>query len=197
MIGRWLIVLLCALALPGVVNATQIPDRSELLAGYDRDSVEQRLLSLPLHDIEGIWQFTENGSLIVIERFKPTESPDDGVVRYRMVVLQSPRLSVRRGTVMGYLWPTAKRNCFDARIYTDFDGGSVLTKAKRFTLSLDDESRLAFTRHKSGVRINLWRFVPYMFRYSVSSRDDRPRNIDGCVKIFPVSSRSQIQPRYL
>lgn len=175
---------------------SDVPSQSFVLGGYgNRDSVELRLSQLPLHDIEGIWQLTEDGAFVVIERVNSNKYPGTGIAKYQMIVLESPRLSIRPGTVMGYVALTAKQDCYDAYVYTDFDGGTVLSNAERFTLTLKD-SRLQFKQYKSGIKINLWRFVPYMFRYSVKTYNERPKDLDGCIKIYPLPS-TPIYPRYL
>lgn len=198
MTSRLLIVITCFAAcfILSAADFSGIPSQSFVLGGYEnRDSVELRLSQSPLHDIEGIWQFTEDGAYVVIEQAQADKMPARGIVMYQMVVLESPRLSVRPGTVMGYATLTAKADCYDAYVYTDFDGGAILSKAERFTLTLKD-SRLQFKRHKSGVKINLWRFVPYMFRYSVKTYDERPKDLDGCIKIYPLPA-TPVYPRYL
>lgn len=182
---------LCAMAFDVV------PDESQVVEGYEsRTQVEERLSQLPLHDIEGIWQWIDNGSYIVIERYVDSNQPNDELRRYRMVVLRSPRLSVVPGTVMGYLKSTAKKDCFEACIYTDFDGATTLSAARNFTINLSDR-RLSFTKQKSEIKVNLWRMVPYMFRYSITKRGDSRRGLDGCEKVFPLEEGQELTPRYL
>lgn len=196
---RW-IVLLCVLLSRFYIFAfhlDDIPETAGRLNGYERGSVELRLQSMPLNNIEGIWQFPSDGALVVIERFIPDNYRDDGVERYRLVVVQSPRLSVRPGTIMGYMIPSAKKGYYDARIYTSFDGGINLNTPKKFILKHSDDARLSFVEHKTGVKVNLWRMVPYMFRYSISKQDNRPEEMNGCIKIFPKEAEFNTTPRYL
>lgn len=174
-----------------------IPETSERFKDYERGKVELRLQSMPLNNIEGIWQFPADGAQVVIERFTPDNYRDDGATRYRLVVIQSPRLSVRPGTVMGYMIPSAKKGYYDARIYTAFDGGLHLSTPTKFILKHSDDGRLSFVEHKTGVKVNLWRMVPYMFRYSISAQDNRPEDMNGCVKIFPRETEDNHAPRYL
>lgn len=194
--ARQLFSLILTLLIIPSLAASILPKESETLLGYERDSVIRRMKQLPLHHIEGLWQFTANGATIAIERYIDNNTPHDGASRYRIVIVSSPRLSIRPGTVMGIMIPTAKPNVYDAHIYTDFDGGTTLTGAKRFVLTLSEDSRLAFNQDKSGIKINLWRILPYMFRYSVTYKNERPRNLDGCVRIYPTPS-TPLQPRYL
>ncbi len=194
--GMLICALLCGLRL-FAFNLDDIPLISERLNSYERGNVETRLQSMPLDNIEGIWQFPTDGAQVVIERFIPDNYRDDGATRYRLVVIQSPRLSVRPGTVMGYMIPSAKKGYYDARIYTVFDGGLHLSSPKKFILKHSDDGRLSFVEHKTGVKINLWRMVPYMFRYSISTQDNRPEDMNGCIKIFPREVDHNPTPRYL
>lgn len=195
-LGMFICTLLCGFNI-FAFNLDDIPSTSERLKGYERGNVETRLQSMPIGNIEGIWQFPTDGALVVIEQFTPDNYRDDEVTRYRLVVVQSPRLSVRPGTIMGYMTPSAKKGYYDARIYTAFDGGLSLSDPKKFILKLSDDARLSFVEHKTGIKVNLWRMVPYMFRYSISSQDNRPEEMNGCIKIYPRETKADSAPRYL
>ncbi|MBR5899247.1 MAG: hypothetical protein IKZ14_07275 [Muribaculaceae bacterium] len=188
--------LFLTLLLAATATATTLPEQSSVIPEYERDSVVSRMRKLSLQPIEGLWQFAESGATIAIER-NTNNLPDNGLMRYHMVIVNSPQLTITPGTIMGYITPTAKNGVYDATIYTDFDGGTILSLPKKFILTLNDESHLAFSRDNSGIRINIWRFLPYMFRYSVTYKNERPRNIDGCIRVFPESVNSFTQPRYL
>ena len=49
---------------------------------YDREVVKTRLAAMPLHSIEGIWQFTTDGALIVIERDNAAAPATDALTSY-------------------------------------------------------------------------------------------------------------------
>lgn len=166
---------------------------------YDRDAVKARLDATPLHTVEGIWQFTTDGATIVIERDVDSDSRPalDAPTRYRMVIIQSPSRSVLPGTVMGYLAPTAKRGSYSATIFTDSDGGSRLLKPKKFTLTLTDDSRLSFHKHGMKIKIRFWRMLPYISRLGISTREDNPRDLDGCIRIYPMPVTGPVEPIYL
>lgn len=103
------------------------------------------------------------------------------VDRYRMVVLRSPDRAVRPGTVMGYLQPTAARGTYEARIYTHTEGDGVLTDAKPFRIVVTDDA-MQFYRVRTGLSVNLFRMLPYMFRRAVDYRPDDHNGLDGCVR---------------
>lgn len=176
----------------------QLPNQSIVLKGYEYHNVTTRLSQAPLHDIEGIWQFVDNGTTIAIEQFNPDVIAGVQSHLYRIVIINSARLSIEPGTVMGYASATTKENCFDARIFTDGKLNGILSIPQTFTLNLtDDASRLSFNEYKTEVKINLWRLIPYIYRVGVSVKNTRPKGLDGCIKIYPKTTSVPINPRYL
>lgn len=179
----------------------RIPAMSMTLAGYDNArAVTDRMETMPLHSVEGLWRFAAEGTLMAIERDDSREvSPDEaGTFIYRMVIVSAADLSLRPGTVMGYLSPTAKRGVYDARIYTGrTDAATALHSPKTFTLTLgDNDSRLSISRYGSSLRFNWWRLLPYMYSRLISRREKSPGNIDGCLRVFPAPA-VPAEPRYL
>lgn len=176
----------------------QLPCQSSVLKGYEYDDVITRLSQAPLHDIEGIWQFIDNGTKIAIEQFNPDVIAGEQSYLYRIVIINSDRLSIEPGTIMGYASATTKEKCFDARIFSDGKLNGVLSIPKTLTLNLtDDASRLSFNEYKTEVKINLWRLIPYIYRVGLSIKNTRPKGLDGCIKIYPKSTSAPISPRYL
>lgn len=177
------------------------PRISVMVKGYDTAAeVIDRMASMPLHSVEGLWRFAAEGTLMAIEKEEDSNfSPDDaGTVTYRMVIVRAADMSLRPGTVMGYLSPTAKRGVYDGRIYTGrTDAGTALHSPKTFTLTLgDDENRLAISSYGSSLHFNWWRLLPYMYRRLITKSEKRPGDIDGCLRVFPTPS-VPMEPRYL
>lgn len=140
---------------------------------------------LPLHHIEGIWKFPATGVEVAIIRNNPQQR-ESGLTAdfYRMIVVDSDNRAIRPGTVMGLISPAAKRGEYDARIYTS-NVGSTLVMPKTFTLTLtDNDASLTFKRHKSAFNVNLWRLLPYLWRYTIYP-NEQDRNSDGCIRIYP------------
>lgn len=196
--------LLLSLLVPVGVEARnlveKLPARSYMVDGYDNpDSVRTRMRGRALHRIEGIWSFPSDGASIAIERHSDRSVlGGDDARHYRMVVLRSPCRSLRPGTVMGYLSATAKPGIYAAEIYTAGDGGPVLRRPKRFTLTLIDDAYLTFRQHSRKLKVNLWRLIPYMSRVSMRLNDsDAPADLDGCTRVFPRPLSGPVEPRYL
>jgi hypothetical protein len=174
-----------------------IPSRSERIEGYSTPTlVRQRMASMPLHDIEGLWEFAGEGSLMAIERVDGTHG---AATLYRLVNVKSADISMREGTVMGYLTPTAKRRQYDARIYSSrSDDHTFLTRPSRNLITLsDDGTRISFKAYGRKFRFNWWRLLlPYMYRHLITPVENHPGDIEGCVRVFPEPS-IPLNPRYL
>ncbi|MDE6090713.1 MAG: hypothetical protein K2G41_08420 [Duncaniella sp.] len=182
-----------------VIDGT--PRISTTVNGYDTAAeVMERMQLLPLHSVEGLWRFAAEGTLMAIEREDSDDPARDeaGAVTYRMVIVRAADMSLRPGTVMGYLSPTAKRGVYDGRIYTGrTDSGTALHSPKKVTLTLgDDESRLVISRYGSSLRFNWWRLLPYMYRRLITKQEKSPGDIDGCLRVFPAPA-IPTEPRYL
>ena len=69
--------------------------------------------------------------------------------------------------------------------------------AKRFTLTLsDDGTGLTFEQFKNPITVNLWRLLPYLWRYTVYPTPNPKEPIKGCVKVYP-NPQHQREPVYL
>lgn len=197
---RFLSILLTAFLIFNSLSARGVLDdlpAFERLQGYESvQAVKQRLAASPLHEIEGLWEMAGEGSLMAIER---DPSTDGAATLYRMIIVRGASLSLREGTVMGYLTPTSQRGRYDARIYSALsDDHTRLTDLTRNVVSLgDDGSRIEFKPYGRKLRFNWWRLLlPYMYRTLITPLE-RPRgDIDGCIRVYPAPT-NPLNPRYL
>lgn len=175
-----------------------LPSRSDVIAGYgDTDSLRRAMASRPLHRVEGIWQFPSDGATVAVERADTPRAADEAVW-YRMIVISSPCRSLRPGTLMGHIAPTAKDGVYAARIYTSGDGGPTLSRPKSMTLTLTDDTHLTFREHSRTIHVNLWRLIPYMSRIGLRvGESDAPKDLHGCRRIYPRPNSGPAEPRYL
>lgn len=174
----------------------ELPSKSEVINGFSTDRLRRQLATAPLHHIEGIWRFPADDLEIAICRENIADvTTSDAAAAYRMVLLHSSNRALRPGTVIGHVSPTAKRSVYDARIYTRALGSSMINP-KRFILSLDDEeSRMLFEMRKSAFSVNLWRLLPFAWRYTVH-RNRQQESTAGCVRVFP-APQLPLEPVYL
>lgn len=161
------------------------------LEGYSEQQARTRLSSRAPHRIEGLWQLVPSGATIVIERNDVTP-----VTTYRMVVVKDASLSLQPGSVIGEIVAGGDPDLYEASIYTSEKEGYLISPRK-FTVALDHTSgRLEFRRHRSTYRINLWHFVPFLWRYSVRRNDNEKGYYPGAIRLYP-SPSVPIEPIYL
>lgn len=164
--------------------------RVAAMPAFDADKFCRELDDRGAERIEGIWQFTTDGATVAIR------STGTGTRQYEIILISAPARSLRSGSKLGSVTATAVDGSYEARMYTRFQGSKLYSPAK-FTLKLDEtESMLAFHKHKSSIIINLWQFVPYLWRNTVRYREPTKKAAPGAVRIYPEPSRP-IEPRYL
>ena len=188
-----LLLALCCLVGTGQ-TPSGLPDKSPAPAkGYsDAGEVRTRIAASGPHAIEGLWTFPGSGSVMAIERMPGSAG------EYELRIVTCDDRAVRPGTLLGVMDASGDKNTFDARIYTHGDSDTgVLSSAKRFTLRLDSEgTHLAFERTKGKYRINLWRLMPYLFRFTVRAKDRTGVAPSGCVRLDSERGTAE-RPRYL
>ncbi len=178
----------CMLTLPVRLSASSpgrwidtLPTESVVLDGYMSDGIEERMDIEASSPIEDVWKLVATGGLIAVERVESRGADVGSADCYRMVVLRAPDRAVRPGTVMGYLQPTAAGGTYEAKIYTDTDGDGTLRGAKSFRVVVSEDA-MQFYRVRSGLSVNIFRLLPYMFRRAVDYRPDDHNGLDGCVR---------------
>ena len=166
---------------------------------WHTDSVKARLNCLPLDQLEGLWRMSADGALLAIERWDNTSAPaTDLNSGYRIVMVKSPSRHPRPGTLVGYASATAKAGVYEARIYTSLTDRLTLERPRRFMIHLNgQENRFALRPVRTSIKMNLWRILPYMFRYSIQVKSNRPDDVDGATRVFPRSDSEPLTPRYL
>lgn len=129
----------------------------------------------------GIWRIGPGGAIIAILPVAASRGQFD------IYLLDSPDMSVIPGGKIGSAVSTGANGTYDA----EFSGaGKLISKRQRFIITLSPDGTLAFKSYKKGKKISLWRWLPYLFRFSVSEYDTRPASVDGAVRIYPQGAYS-------
>lgn len=158
---------------------------------YSFEKASRRLRETPRTDIEDLWRFTSDGSLVCLERVPSAEAPRS-LMALRMVMVESTNRAIPPGTVMGHLEPTAKPGVYDARIYTGMDRltGVKPSSPRKMLVRLEGDA-LQYTRVKKGLSVNWMRLIPIIPRHLLQWRSEDRDGLDGCVRY------RDPKPRYL
>lgn len=128
--------------------------------------------------IEGVWRIAGDGAVFAV-------LPGEGGDTFRLVIVDSPDMSVLPMTEFGTARRTAVAGRYDACMSASLTSGAAVRRDRNLIISLSDDGRLIFEPYKKGLKLNLWRMLPYMFRFSVAAQDTRPSDIDGAVRLYP------------
>lgn len=131
--------------------------------------------------IEGLWQLSSEESVLGI---RATSRGN-----YEIVAIDSPSPGLLPGTVIGTARASAKYGVYDASIYTELGADGGLSKGKDFIVELTDGGdTFTLSHYYRGITIRPWRLLPYLYRGAVGTRDERPRDIEGCHRLYPKPS---------
>lgn len=128
--------------------------------------------------LEGVWRIAGDGAVFAV-------LPGEGGDTFRLVIVDSPDMSVLPMTEFGTARRTAVAGRYDACMSASLTSGAAVRRDRNLIISLSDDGRLIFEPYKKGLKLNLWRVLPYMFRFSVAAQDTRPSDIDGAVRLYP------------
>lgn len=198
----WIITLLAVITIHSNIQASDtlddlIPPQSQLLTGYHNiDSVHRVIDRRGATGIEGIWQLASNQTTVVIEPCTNPAINHTGIQCLQIVVANSPRRSIRPGTVLGYMIPTARAGYYDARLYT-CNVRSLLQQHRRYTMHLTDDGHLSMTPVKQSWKLNLRHSFNFFFRASVTPQSQEDHATKGFVKIYPRTGLKPLSPIYL
>ena len=160
------IVTLVAVALVGAAmhpgSKTQVPQQSQILAGYSEEKARAICCEAGTRTIEGIWYYVQEHTTLLIERCDNSLSG----LPYRVVYLDSDDYELLPGTVMGYLEPTVDAQTFAIWLYSGRDEG-VLKQPVQCVAHLNESGTALQFEHrkiKFKFRINIARFLPSLFK---------------------------------
>ena len=166
-LSRLFLLIICLIAMAGNLRGAE-----PMTVARARHTVD----SIGADPLGGIWRMGPDGATIAI---LPTPSSQG---HFEIYLLDSPDMSVIPGQIIGSASATGSYGTYDA----EFSGtGKLISKRQRFILTLSSDGSLGFKSYKKGKKISLWRWLPYLFRFSVSDYDTRPSAVDGAVRLYP------------
>lgn len=149
---------------------------------FDLFSVKSLFEGRALDTIEGVWHLSDEDEGVIAIVADPRHNS------FEIRAVNASDRAVRPGTLIGTATRSAAPGVYDAYIFTRSDEEGRLSKRKNVILKVNERGGLVFQSVKNSWKLNFWKIMPYMFRYSFSRENNRPTNIDGAYRIFPVSS---------
>lgn len=136
------------------------------------------------HDVVcGLWKIGGDGATIAV-------LPQQGKMStFDIVLIESPDMSVIPGEVIGELSSTGRPGVYDSSFYGK---KGPVNHVVRYIMTIDKSGRMELTNYKKGKKVALWRWLPYLFRFSVTDRNTRPSGVDGAVKVYPPTTTSSM-----
>ena len=126
---------------------------------------------------EGRWQAGGDGAVFEIR----PRAGHNGV--FDLVLLSSDDMSLSPGVKMGAMTSTGTPYSYDASMLAR-PGDKTFAKVYRFIFKFEpDFCSFSMTPYHRGKRVNLLRWVPYLFRVSISETDTRPKNVDEAFRL--------------
>ena len=129
-------------------------------------SLKARFGDRTLLPIEGVWMWN-SGAMVSIEA--------SGSRRIILTLVDSPDPLMDTPQVVGYGQFGGKENTYNIELETSksLNEGQKGTQKLKFIAKINDAGRLTLTPYSTRLKVNVWRMIPYLFRYSLS-RDKKP-----------------------
>lgn len=170
----WLsaLTLICALIQAGAQTRVIYPDS----------------LPAPRHPAVGVWRSQPGQALFEI---RATARQGE----FDIIILDSPDYTVAPGANAGILRATGTPGRYDAafNIGRPAMDGQQRGGANRFdaVVTISPEGQMQIEPYRRRPRLNLWRFLPYMFRNPVEG-PEHASDLGGAVRISPRAAESPV-----
>ncbi len=130
--------------------------------------------------LEGRWQINGGGALVDIVASPGT----DGSLA--MLWVDGEDFSIPAGEQIATIYPAANAGTYDCSASTDPRNrgkkkGREVSFVIRFTNGSTDA--LEFEAYQSKRRVSLWRWIPYLFRVTVITKNNRPSDLEGARRV--------------
>lgn len=129
-------------------------------------------------DLEGVWQFPDDGATLLIKRNSATA--------FAIILLDSPKFLVTEPTTIGKAIIAPEPHTYDAHLSRSAIGDRRL-KDNDIKLSITATGMLSLTPYHQKMKLHLRRWLPYFFRVGVE-RGDMPDGLIGARRIFPLTT---------
>lgn len=160
-----------------VVIVISIIPLISLSAEWDESYVEGLFADRLLDPIEGVWQFPADGATIAIVM--------DTSTTFDIFLLDSPRLDVKPGTLVGSAIMSPKKNYYDGELKPRNLGNKLKLGKQSVTFTVNDGGTLTIRPYSDGYKMSLRRWFSYFFKISIMKENGRPKDLDGARRVYP------------
>ena len=182
---RLLIILAAISVFPGLCKAGT-PEVAALDYGLAQEYCDRTELTDP----EGIWQFPDDETTVLIRRSPHSQS------KFEIFVIETPDCRLNPGDKLGELQRSADLSKFQLNLYTRRKTG-ILTDSRSCSAELKDNGD-AFIMHPRKLKLSLrtmW-FLPRFWRSLRINIDDPSSQLPyGMIRLYPRST--PLSPFYL
>lgn len=148
------------------------------LRAYDFDpELKRPFEGRQLTPIEGLWLWN-TGAVVSIQA--------DARGAITLTLVGTPDPYIETPVIIGTGAFSGSQDSYNIELKTSGQLKAHDNKGKRarFMARIQDGDRLSLTPYSTGIHVNVWRLVPYLFRFSVGKKD-APAGLDGAVRIWP------------
>ena len=150
-------------------------------------TARQAIGERPPTGLEGVWMLTDDESTIIIVR----ESP----MTYSILSGRSSNLALPPGLKIGTIRMGGKQHLYDVSLARKINNRGQPSGNTNVALRVDESNdRFYFLPYKHGVSLDLYRLIPYMFRFTIKRQDTRPEGINGAHRLWPAPRPSFDNP---
>lgn len=146
-------------------------------AEWDEHFVEGLFADRLLDPIEGVWQFPADGATIVIVK--------DTSTTFDIFLLDSPRLDVKPGTLVGSAIASPKKNYYDGELKPRNLGNKLKLGKQSVTFTVNDGGTLSIRPYSDGYKMSFRRWFSYFLKISIVRENGRPKDLDGARRVYP------------
>ncbi len=141
------------------------------------NAVVQASAGRTLSPVEGVWQAGPCSLIAIIRKSRSV---------YDIILYSSDDLSISLPVKIGEMTAGARPGLYDTHIARRINNKGKLSRTESLAVTISDNgSWLEFEQYKKGVRVNLSRLIPYMFRHAIQSIDTRPNGLTGARRVYP------------
>lgn len=157
---------------------------------HDEGEAREYCDTTALHRIEGIWEFPDDQTRVLISRRQIDNA-------YDIIVVDTPDCRMAPGDIIGNVKPSAQPGTYEMSISRMKVKGVFSDPGKCKARLADNESSLSFTTRKLSVNIGNLYLLPRfwrLFRFKIKDVEIP----QGMVRVYPVPYGSKVkEPIYL